>query len=75
MQFLIISRLFETPMGFGYLANHFMAELREQTLQLLIPADVPQYLLDRHEWSESVEYREFRIWIHNLPHRCCKCHS
>lgn len=46
MQFLIISRLFETPMGFGYLANHFMAELREQTLQLLIPADVPQYLLE-----------------------------
>lgn len=46
MHFLIISRLFETPMGFGYLANHFMAELREETLQLLIPAGVPQYLLD-----------------------------
>lgn len=42
MHFLIISRLFETPMGFGYLANHFMAELREETLQLLIPAGVPQ---------------------------------
>lgn len=39
-------RLFSTPMGFGYVANHFMAELREETLQLLIPAGIPQYLIE-----------------------------
>ena len=43
-------KLFSYPIGFGAFKNHFMNELIEDTLQLMIPAGIPQYLFEHHKW-------------------------
>lgn len=43
-------KLFSYPIGFGTFKNHFMNALIEDTLQLMIPAGIPQYLFEHHRW-------------------------
>ncbi|KAL7024281.1 hypothetical protein ACKWTF_012972 [Chironomus riparius] len=43
-------KLFSYPIGFITYKNYFMNELIEDTLQLMIPAGIPQYLYEYHRW-------------------------
>ncbi|KAL7024282.1 hypothetical protein ACKWTF_012973 [Chironomus riparius] len=42
--------LFSYPIGFGTFQNHFMTVLIEETLQLIIPAGIPQFLFEYYHW-------------------------
>jgi hypothetical protein len=43
-------KLFSYPIGLGTFKNHFMFPLMEDTMQLTIPAGIPQYLFEHHRW-------------------------
>ena len=49
-------KLFSYPMGLGTFPNHFMSALMEDTMQLIIPTGIPQYLYEYHRWLQFLKF-------------------